>query len=440
MEEKWKGQAGFTRREFVYTAGAGVAGLVIGGVAGDQLAGSGKSKTTGSSTKTAIPVGGAFPLTGDLAGDGADMLRGLQLAVQDINQAGGVAGHPLQVHTADIESDLATDKIANAVGSLVNDMHVAVVFMGYMDYSHIAFKAPSQAGIPLLHTNAYSGDANYVANDYEKFKMIFQTCSTDVQYGQNFGRVVNAWEQTGQFTPKSKTVAIVTSSDPYSVSVAANFRKVVEGAGWKVTSYQVITAPLSEWGPVLAKIRANPPAIVMNTDYYVADLASFTQQFVSNPTKSLLYEQYGPAVPEYLQLVGTAGNGVVWQTNAGITPDMIGNAFIQKFEAKYGKAPGVGGPGLLYDQAWIWSYAAGMAGDPRDYSEVVANIKKGLYRGVLGTYNFEQNNNTVLSYPVQTNDPSLGMGMFMYQIQNQKQVLIDPVPWVQGKLQMPPWM
>ncbi len=43
MEENWKGQAGFTRREFVYTAGAGVAGLVIGGVAGNQLAGSSDS-------------------------------------------------------------------------------------------------------------------------------------------------------------------------------------------------------------------------------------------------------------------------------------------------------------------------------------------------------------------------------------------------------------
>jgi branched-chain amino acid transport system substrate-binding protein len=440
MEEKWKNQDGLTRKEFVYAAGAGVAGLAIGGVVGNQLTGSKSTTTSGTTAKAAIPVGGAFPLTGALAGDGQDMLKGLQLAVDDINQAGGVAGHPLQLQTADIESDLATDKIANAVGRLVNDMNVAVVMMGYMDYSHIAFKAPSQTGVPLLHTNAYSGDANYVAKNYDKFKMIFQTCSTDVQYGQNFGRIVTAWEQSGQFNPKNKTVAIVTSTDPYSVSVAVTFRKVVESAGWKVTSYQAVTAPLSEWGPVLAKIRANPPDIIMNTDYYVTDLASFTKQFASNPTKSLLYEQYGPAVPEYLQLVGTAGNGVVWQTNAGITPDSVGKAFIDKFQAKYGKPPGVGGPGLLYDQAWIWAYAAGMAGDPRNYADVVAHIKSGLYRGVLGTYNFEQTNNTVLSYPAQTNDPSLGMGTFMYQIQDQKQVLIDPVPWVQGKLQMPPWM
>jgi branched-chain amino acid transport system substrate-binding protein len=440
--EQHRDEQGYTRREFVFTAGAAVAGLAVGGVIGNQIKGSGgtKAATTTSAGKATINVGGAFPLTGALAGDGQDMLKGLQLAVEDINQAGGVAGHTLAVQTADIESDLATDKIANAVGRLVNDVGVAVVCMGYMDYSHIAFKAPSETGVPLLHTNAYSGDADVVAKNPDKYKMIFQTCSTDVQYGQNFGRVVKSWEQSGQFNPKSKTIAIVTSSDPYSVSVATNFRKIVEAAGWKVTSYQTVTAPLSEWGPVLAKIRANPPDIVMNTDYYVGDLASFTKQFVTNPTKSLLYEQYGPAVPEYLQLVGNAGNGVVWQTNAGITPDVIGNTFVQKFEAKYGKKPGVGGPGLLYDQAWIWAHAAAMAGDPKNHAAVVQNIKNNLYRGVLGTYNFEQMNNTVLSYPVQTNDPSLGMGMFMYQIQNQKQVLIDPTPWVEGKLQMPPWM
>jgi branched-chain amino acid transport system substrate-binding protein len=291
-----------------------------------------------------------------------------------------------------------------------------------------------------LHTNAYSGDAQFVADNYEQYKMVFQTCTTDIQYGQNFGRVLKGWYDSGQFTPAQKTVAIVTSTDPYSVSVAKNFRDEVSSAGWEVVVYEKITAPLSEWGPVLTKIRDASPAVVMNTDYYVSDLASFTKQFVADPTPSLLYEQYGPAVPEYLDLVGDAGNGVVWATNAGITPDEVGQAFVDAFEAKFGKKPGVGGPGLLYDQVYIWSRATGLAGSPDDLADVVAGIKQNLYRGVLGTYNFRAQDQTALSYPVQTADPSLGMPLFTYQIQNLTQVLIDPSPYTQGQLQMPPWL
>jgi branched-chain amino acid transport system substrate-binding protein len=351
-----------------------------------------------------------------------------------------VLGRRLELTTADIESDLAPDKITNAVGRLVNEEKVAVVFAGYADYTHSLFKGPAETGVPLLHTNAYSGDAQFVADNFDEYKMVFQTCATDIQYGQNFGRVLKGWYDSGQFTPSRKTVAIVTSTDPYSVSVAKNFRDEVSSAGWSVVVYEKVTAPLSEWGPVLAKIRDASPAVVMNTDYYVSDLASFTKQFVADPTPSILYEQYGPAVPEYLDLVGDAGNGVVWATNAGITPDAIGQAFIDAFEAKFGNRPGVGGPGLLYDQVYIWKLAAGSAGDPVDYAKVIENIKQDLYRGVLGTYNFRAQDQTSLSYPVQTNDPSLGMPMFTYQIQGLTQVLIDPSPYTQGQLQMPPWL
>ena len=448
MAKERESQAGVTRREFVYMGAAGVAGLVVGGVIGNQLGGDGGGGDTSGSSSSGggsaaagdIVVGGAFPLTGVLAGDGQDMMKGLELAVQEINDSGGVLGRRLVVKTADIESDLAPDKVSNAVGRLVNEEGAAVVTMGYMEYTHAAFKAPSETGVPLLHTNAYSGDAQYVADNPDKYSMVFQTCATDVQYGQNFGRVLKDWVATGQFKPRKKTVAIISSTDPYSLSVADNFQNEVKNAGWQVPVYEKVNAPLSEWGPVLAKVRAVDPDVVMNTDYYVSDLASFTKQFVANPTNSLLYEQYGPAVPEYLDLVGDAGNGVVWQTNAGITPDQIGEPFVKAFEAKYGKPPGVGGPGLLYDQVYIWATAASLAADPTAYAEVAQHIKQTIYRGVLGAYNFTAADQTAFSYPVQTRDAGLGMPMFIYQIQNQKQVLIDPEPFVAGKLQMPPWM
>ena len=82
-----------------------------------------------------------------------------------------------------------------------------------------------------------------------------------------------------------------------------------------------VTAPLTEWGPVLAKIRQNPPGLIFHADYIPGDLASFQQQFRSDPTPSLMYQQYGPSIPEYLELAGTDADGVIWSTVIGTLPD-----------------------------------------------------------------------------------------------------------------------
>ena len=57
--------------------------------------------------------------------------------------------------------------------------------------------------------------------------------------------------------------------------------------------------PISEWGPVLAKIRQDPPSVICITHFLPADLAQFAVQFAPNPTPSLVYMQYGPSVPAF---------------------------------------------------------------------------------------------------------------------------------------------
>ena len=125
-----------------------------------------------------------------------------------------------------------------------------------------------------------------------------------------------------------------------------------------------MNAPLSEWGPVLAKIRQNPPGVVFHADYIVGDLASFTKQFRSEPTPSLLYEQYGPSVPEYLKLTGDAANGVIWSTVIGILPDAMGEQYKKDFDAKFKQQPGLSLAGAQRDAVFLWWSAAARAGDP----------------------------------------------------------------------------
>ena len=68
--------------------------------------------------------------------------------------------------------------------------------------------------------------------------------------------------------------------------------------------------PISEWGPTLAKIRQDPPAVIAITHFLPQDLAQFMVQFVAQSDHSLVYMQYGPSMPAFREIAKEASNGV----------------------------------------------------------------------------------------------------------------------------------
>jgi len=437
MTDSIKSQDGLTRREMVFSGAAGIAGLAIGGIVGGTLGGGSTDSGTTKNTSP-ITIGGAYPLTGVSAGDGVEAKRALEMAANDLNEAGGVLGRKVETVALDIESDLVPDKIRNVLQRLVNEKNVAMVSMVFADYVNSGWDPVVTKGVPLFHVNASIVNTGWVAEDPATRGMIFESCPNETHYGPNLVGLLQRLQDTGKWAPKKKTVAIATSTDPYSLLIANNFRDGIQKEGWEVVVFEKVTAPLSEWGPVLSKIRATSPALVVNTDWLATDLAAFTKQFMGSPTPSLVYEQFGPSTPEYIELAGDAANGVLWSTTVGVLPDKMGDEFRARFDKTYGVKMGFSTAGAIYDQVMLWAQAAGMAGDAEDYPSVVNWIKSGIHRGIVGTAHFDPADNQALSYPSDVNDPSLAMPLLSFQIQNLEQVCIDPFPYPTGEFQLPP--
>lgn len=428
-----------TRRQLLTGAGAAaVGGLVVGGLGGYSIgnSGGGGGGGGGGGETGTIKLGSASPVTGAYSGDGQEMTRGQELAVEEINANGGVLGRQLELVVADVE-DLAPEKMVNAARRLTNES-VAAVFSGYTSTSSVEFDVYAEYGAPMFHLNTFQPNADYVRD--KGITNIYHSDPTEVWYGPGFIQFMQRIIESGAWTPSSESVAIVTSNDPYSITIAKTVRSGIEDLGWKVSLYEQITAPLTEWGPVLAKIRQNPPGLIFHSDYIPGDLASFQQQFRSDPTPSLMYQQYGPSVPEYLDLAGEDANGVIWSTVIGTIPDAIGQAFKDAYQAKYDAAAGLSQAGGQYDLVHLWAQSAAMAGDPANFEQINANLKRMLYRGVSGSYSFKPGELTAIPYPDAVNDPSVGMAHLTFQIQDQQQVLVDPDPYTQGTFQLPDWL
>lgn len=445
MEDRPRGTGGrVTRRQLLTGAGAAaVGGLVVGGVGGYVVGSAGDDDGNGvvaggngGSNGGTIGIGSASPVSGPYSGDGQEMTRGQELAVADINARGGVLGRELEIVVGDVE-DLAPEKMVATARRLTND-GVAAVFSGYTSTTSAEFDVYGEYGAPMFHLNTFQPNADYVADN--AIENIYHSCPTEVWYGPGFILFMQRLIDSGVWTPSSESAAVITSNDPYSISIAQTVEADLRELGWDIVVSEEVTAPLTEWGPVLARIRQNPPGLIFHSDYIPGDLASFQQQFRSDPTPSLMYQQYGPSIPEYLELAGSDADGVIWSTVIGTLPDDIGEAFKDRYREEFGAEAGLSQAGAQYDLVHLWAQAAAMTGDPFDFEGVNENIKRMSYRGVSGTYRYKPGELTAIPYPDEVSDPSLGMPHLTFQIQDQEQVLIDPIPYEQGEFQLPEWL
>ena len=433
-------RSNFTRRQFLAGAGgAGAAGLAAGGLGGffggraSKSGGGGKGGGGGGT----ITVGAGVPVTGAFAGDGQEMLRGLKLGAAEINANGGLGGRQLELSVLDAKEQQA-DVMASVMRKFVSD-GVAAIFSPFTTYQSSEFDVVGQAGMPMFHVNTYQGNLDYVKQ--KGYTNIYEGCPSQIWYGPGFVSIVNDVIASGAWTPAAKSTAIVTSNDPYSLTIAQEFQKGMEAQGWKTLVFEKFTIPQADWGPVLLKIRQEPPGIIFFSDYTASDEASFMKQWQQAPTKSLVYQQYAPSVPEYLELAGKAGDGVIWSTViGGIFDDEIGQRFVNAYQAKHNQAPGLSNAGAQYDLIRFWAQAAAMAGDPYDFAQVNQNLQTMVFRGVSGAFKFQPGELAPYPYPEKIPDPSIGMPHLTFQIQSGKQVLISPAPYAKGEFQLPDWL
>ena len=81
-------------------------------------------------------------------------------------------------------------------------------------------------------------------------------------------------EDRGEFTRPNNKIAIITGPGTYSTNIANAIKDNADKYGLEVSLFESVNVPISEWGPTLAKVRADEPAIIAVTHFYAADQAS----------------------------------------------------------------------------------------------------------------------------------------------------------------------
>jgi branched-chain amino acid transport system substrate-binding protein len=435
--QKSLGGRDLTRRQILVGGAGAVGGLVVGGLVGTQLA-SKSSSSTSSGSKGSIKVVGIYPLSGSIASDGKEMANGVRMAVDEINARGGLVGYTLNYVEID-DKDSNTDQITAAFQRAVTVEKADVIFSGYHLGTGPEFDIVANAGALYYNVNTQIAWVKRYTGGPSKYWGIFQADPTEEWYGKGFAYWVDQAVNQGTLDVKAKTASIISGQSAYGTVIGNGFESTIKQLGWNVVSHDGVSeGQVPDWGPVLSKVKQLAPSVLFTSDFSPPDDAKMAQSWAAGPTKTLVYQQYGPSVPEYLQLAGQAGNGMIWSTVLGLLPDSIGNDFRKRYSAKYNVQPGWANAGGCYDEVNVWAAAVQMTGNPKDYKAVAKATEQVVWRGVTGSISFE--NHTGRQYPSQTPDASLGQPHIIVQVQDGQYKVFYPEPFTSGKFAVPSWM
>jgi branched-chain amino acid transport system substrate-binding protein len=396
----------------------------------------------------AIPVGQAAPLTDFAAADGIEFRNGLMLACDEINALGGILGRPLEPYFEDTRQ-MGDATNVHAVQRLIDRRGVHAVINGYNIGSGAAIQEPvADSGIIYVHYDATIGHNSLIRSDPARYFGSFQGCPPEYWYGPGLLRFLQGLEARGAFSRANNKMAVILSAGVYATNIANAIRDQAGAYGWEISLFETVSVPISEWGPTLAKIRQDPPAVIAITHFLPADLAHFMVQFATNPTPSLVYMQYGPLVPAFREIAGEASVGVLYSTVIGALQDEIGLAFEARYKERFGADAGHNSGAQPYDGCYVWATAAALAGgtgEPGDIEQnrrVADRMRALIWRGVCGTTRFMRDEQAAYSFPTQVADPSLGMPHQFLQILDRAQGgrLIAPAPFATADFVKPRWI
>ena len=216
--------------------------------------GSNGGNSEGSSDATTFKIGGIGPTTGDNAIYGTAVKNGIQLAVDEINEAGGINGYQIEYQFEDDQSD--SEKSVNAYNTLKD--------WGMQMLVGTVTSTPCTAVVEETHAdNMFQLTPSATAVDSIQYGNAFRMCFSDPNQGKASADYIS---ENGL---ASKVAVIYNSSDTYSSGIYQRFVEEADSLGLEVVVTEAFTADSkTDFSVQLQKAKDSGAELVFLPIYY----------------------------------------------------------------------------------------------------------------------------------------------------------------------------
>ena len=317
-----------------------------------------------------IKIGLLAPLTGFAAADGLSVSNSVKLAVDQVNEKGGLLGKKVELIVED-DAAQAKEAVGLARKLVQRDGVVAVVGGSYSMPSRAVAPLFQEFGIPFVAGYAVHPDIT-VAGDF-----CFRNGFLGTVEGRGAGVVAVDMLQ-------AKTVGLLTMDNDFGRTLADGFREYVVAKGAKVVFDQIYPLGEKDFSAYLTSIKDSDPDVVLASGYY-AEAAGIVKQAYEMGLRSQILGEEGYDSPKFIELAGAeAAEGTIIVTNLDRDdPRPVVQEFISEYRKRYGMEPDMVGASN-YDAFMIIADAIRRAGttDPEQVRDAIAATRD--FDGVTG--------------------------------------------------------
>jgi branched-chain amino acid transport system substrate-binding protein len=273
-----------------------------------------------------IQVGIVLPLTGDQAKFGEIEKQSFDLALEEINKAGGIKGKKLEFL---VEDDTGKPDVGrSAAEKLINKDQVVMLGGGYSSSVTAAMAGVAQQNrIPFLINTGSADDITEKRWDY-----VFRMNQAASEYSSGIESFLTE-------VVKPQTVVILHENSMFGTSSAKAFRESCEKLGFKVLLTEGYEKGGIDFKPLLVTVKQRNPDIVYMVSYLMdAALLMRQSRELKLTPKLFIGGGAGFTLPEFPQNAGVAAEDVISATLWHETLPLPGAMdYFKKFNGKYKK-------------------------------------------------------------------------------------------------------
>lgn len=330
-----------------------------------------------------ILVGQFGSMTGSEATFGISTDKGIRLAFDEINAAGGIKGKKLKLITLDDQGK--AEEAAAAVTRLVNQEKV-VAILGEVASSRSLAAAPiaQKAQIPMITPSSTNPKVTEVGD------FVFRVCFIDPFQGTVMAKFTTE-------NLKAKKVAILRDQkSDYSMGLSDFYAAKLKELGGEIVSDQSYSSGDIDFKAQLTQLRATNPEAIFIPGYYT-EVGLIARQARQLGIKAPLMGGDGWDSSKLFEIGGDAINGGYFSNHYTTeSQDPAVTTFINKFKEKFNETPD-GLAAMGYDAALVLIEALKKSPDltPKAIRDEIAKTKE--FPGVTGKITLNEKRDAVKS-------------------------------------------
>lgn len=324
------------------------------------------------SSSEIIKIGFIGPLSGFGAAWGGEQRDAAEVAVNEINETGGVSGSKFQI----IYEDGACDgkEAAGAAQKLVSIDKVE--FLLTVCSAETLSVAPIAEEHNVIQIGVWSTNPQITGIG----QYVFRNSYSDEAISRTLAEIMNK---------KYRKVAVITELTDYPVGLRDAFKKYFQGEiveeGYPANSEDVRTQ--------VTKVFAQKPEVIFVNPNTVQSGLSTLRQVNTLGFKGGLYGNFFGSSPEVVK--AQEAQGMVFISDPDVPANDLKQKLWEKFQAKHGKTPDFEfAVGVTYDAVYMLKGAIEKAGiDTNAIKDYLHDLKD--FNGVMGTYGFDEKGDAI---------------------------------------------